>query len=188
MTQDRRILVGVVAGAHGVKGELKIKSFTADPRAIAAYGPLGDRTGTRSFRLKLRGAVRGLLIARIEGVEDRDQAEALKGLELYVARDVLPKPKRGEWYLADLVGLAAVATDGTPIGRVKAMHNFGAGDVVEIERADGPALMLPFSKRIVPEVDIAAGRIVVDPPAEVEVKAEDADVEQAGSGQPGAAA
>lgn len=188
MSQDRRILVGVVAGAHGVRGELKIKSFTAEPRAIAAYGPLGDRTGTRSFRLKLRGAVRGLLIARIDGIEDRDQAEALKGLELYVARDTLPKPKRGEWYLADLIGLAAVATDGAPIGRVKAMHNFGAGDVVEIERAGAPALMLPFSKRVVPEVDVAAGRIVVDPPAEVEVRAEDAPAERAGSGRPEEAA
>lgn len=187
MTQNRRILVGVVAGAHGVRGELKIKSFTASPRAIAAYGPLGDRTGTRSFRLKLRGAVRGLLIARIDGIDDRDQAEALKGLELYVDRAVLPKPKRGEWYLADLIGLAAVGLDGTAIGTVKAMHNFGAGDVVEIERADGPALLLPFSKRIVPEVDIDAGRIVVDPPVEVEVKAEDAAAE-ARADRPGAAA
>src|SRR5262249_17031375 len=103
MDERRRIVVGVVAGAHGVRGEIKIKSFAQNPRAIASYGPLGDRTGARSFRLKLRGAVRGLLIARIDGVEDRDQAEALKGLELTVARDVLPRAKRDEWYLADLV-------------------------------------------------------------------------------------
>ncbi len=170
--EDRRILVGVVAGAHGVRGELKIKSFTQNPRALASYGPLGDRTGTRSFRVKLRGSVRGLLIARIDGVDDRDQAEALKGLELYVARHVLPKPKRDEWYLADLVGLAVVTTAGQRFGKVAAVHNFGAGDIVEIAPASGPTIMLPFSKRVVPDVDIAAGRIVVDPPAEVEVKPE----------------
>ena len=170
MSEGRRILVGVIAGAHGVRGELKIKSFTQNPRALASYGPLADRTGTRSFRVKLRGAVRGLLIARIEGVEDRDQAEALKGLELYVARDVLPKPKRDEWYLADLVGLAAVSVDGRTLGKVVAVQNFGAGDVVEIAPENGPTYMLPFSKRVVPEVDIEGSRIVIDPPAEVEVK------------------
>jgi 16S rRNA processing protein RimM len=173
MTDGRRILVGVVAGAHGVRGELKVKSFTQNPRAIASYGPLADRTGTRSFRLKLRGEVRGLLIARIEGVDDRDQAEALKGLELFVARDVLPKPKRDEWYLADLVGLAAVSIDGKTLGKVVAVQNFGAGDVVEIAPERGATYMLPFTKRVVPEVDIAGGRIVIDPPAEVEVKPEE---------------
>jgi 16S rRNA processing protein RimM len=179
MTEERRIVVGVVAGAHGVRGELKIKSFTQSPRAIASYGPLADRTGTRSFRLKLRGAVRGLLIARIDGVDDRDQAEALKGLELTVARDVLPKPRRDEWYLADLVGLAAVASDGKVLGKVVAVHNFGAGDVVEIQPEGGASVMLPFSKRVVPEVDIAAGRIVVDLPQEVEVKPEEESTTEA---------
>jgi 16S rRNA processing protein RimM len=114
--------------------------------------------------------VRGLLIARIDGVDDRDQAEALKGLELTVARDVLPKPRRDEWYLADLVGLAALAPDGSALGKVVAVHNFGAGDVVEIQPDGAPSVMLPFSKRVVPEVDIAAGRIVVDLPAEIEIK------------------
>jgi len=167
MTQGRRILVGVIAGAHGVRGELKIKSFTQNPRAIASYGPLGDRTGARSFQLKLRGVVRGLLIARIDGVETRDQAEALKGLELTVARDALPKPKRDEWYLADLVGLAAIATDGRPLGKVVAVHNFGAGDVLEIEPAEGGAtVMLPFTEATVPTIDIAAKKIVVEPPVE----------------------
>jgi 16S rRNA processing protein RimM len=181
MTEDRRILVGVVAGAHGVRGELKIKSFTQNPRAIASYGPLGDRTGARSFTLKLRGAVRGLLIARIDGVDDRDQAEALKGLELFVSRDVLPKPKRDEWYLADLVGLAAVSVDGKPLGKVVAVQNFGAGDVVEIAPESGATYMLPFSKRVVPEVDIAGGRVVIDPPAEVEVKPEQESTAEAQS-------
>ncbi len=187
MTEDRRILVGVVAGAHGVRGELKIKSFTADPRAIAAYGPLSDRTGARSFRMKLRGAVRGLLIARLDGVEDRDQAEALKGLELYVDRSVLPKPRRGEWYLADLIGLRAELGDGAPMGRVKAVHNYGAGDIIEVERPERASLLLPFSKRCVPEVDIEGGRIVVDPPEEIEVRPEAGD-EAPAAGQPGAAA
>jgi len=177
--EDRRILVGVVAGAHGVRGELKVKSFTANPRALASYGPLSDRTGARSFSLKLRGAVRGLLIARIDGVADRDQAEALKGLELYVARGVLPRPRRDEWYLADLVGLAAVTPAGRPLGKVAAVHNFGAGDIVEIAPESGPTVMLPFTRRAVPEVDIAGGRIVVDPPDEVEVKPEEESTTEA---------
>lgn len=158
-----------------MRGEVKIKSFTADPVKIAAYGPLEDESGTRRFKVKVRGRVRGLVIARLDGVEDRDAAEALRGLRLYVERDRLPKPKRGEWYLIDLVGLRAERTDGTAIGTVKAVQNYGAGDIVEVVTADGKSLLLPFTKRAVPEVDVAGGRLVVDPPEEVEWKPEDDD-------------
>jgi 16S rRNA processing protein RimM len=157
-----------------VRGEVKIKSFTADPAAIAKYGPVQDESGTRSYRVKVRGQVRGLLIARLEGVEDRNAAVAIKGLRLYVEREKLPKPKKKEeWYLADLVGLTVEKKDGTAMGRVKSVQNHGAGDIVEVESADGRTVFLPFTKRAVPEVDIEGGRLVVDPPVEVEWKEED---------------
>ena len=165
--------MGAVAGAHGVRGEVKIKSFTADPTKIASYGPVEDESGTRRFKVKVRGHVRGLVIARLEGIEDRNAAEALRGLRLYVERDRLPRPKRGEWYLIDLVGLKAELADGTAVGTVKAVQNFGAGDIVEVETAGGDSLFLPFTKRAVPDVDVPGGRLVVDPPDEVEWKPED---------------
>jgi 16S rRNA processing protein RimM len=168
----RRILVGAVAGAHGVRGEVRIKSFTANPRSIGRYGPVEDETGGRQFKLTVRGEAKGLVIARLDGVADRNQAEALRGLRLYVPRDKLPRPKRGEWYVADLVGLAAEDKGGTPLGRVKSVQNFGAGDVIELERADGASEFLPFTKAVVPEVDIEGGRVVIDPPAEIEAREE----------------
>ena len=169
----QKVLIGAVAGAHGVRGEVKIKSFTGDPAKIAAYGPVEDESGTRQFKVKIRGQVRGMVIARLDGVEDRNAAEALRGLRLYVGRDRLPRPKRDEWYLVDLVGLKAERRDGTPVGTVKSVRNHGAGDIVEVETADGQTLFLPFTKRAVPEVDVDGGRLVVEPPEEVEWKPED---------------
>jgi 16S rRNA processing protein RimM len=168
----KRILVGAIAGAHGVRGEVKIKSFTADPRSIGRYGPVEDETGARSFKLTVRGETKGLVIARLDGVADRNQAEALKGLRLYVPRAKLPRPKRGEWYVADLIGLAAQDEGGTPLGRVKSVQNFGAGDVIELERADGTTEFLPFTRAVVPEVDIEGGKVVIAPPDEIEVRDE----------------
>ena len=151
---------------------MKLKSFTADPRAIGRYGEVEDEGGTRRFTVKVRGEVKGLVIARLSGVEDRNAAEALKGLRLYIGREQLPKPKRGEWYAADLIGLKVEKTDGSPMGRVKSVPNYGAGDLIEVEREGGTSFFLPFTKRVVPEVDVEGGRIVVDPPLEVEVKGE----------------
>ncbi len=166
------VLVGAIAGAHGVRGEVLIKSFTAAPADIGAYGPLSDERGRR-FALRPLGMTRGLLVARLAGVEDRDAAASLKGLRLYVPRSALPAPSAEEWYVSDLVGLRVEDKDGRMIGRVKAMHDFGAGDVVEIERVPGgDALWLAFSERTVPAVDVAGGRLVVDPPAELEIKPE----------------
>jgi 16S rRNA processing protein RimM len=171
----RRILVGAIAGAHGVRGEVTIKSFTADPRKIAAYGPLFDEDGGREFKLNLRGQVRGLVIARIEGIADRNAAEALKGLRLYAPRAKFPRTKGEEFYLADLVGLRAEGGDGAVMGQVKALHNFGAGDMVEIEKTDGATFFVPFTKAAVPVVDLDGGRIVVVPPPETEAKPDGAD-------------
>jgi 16S rRNA processing protein RimM len=155
-----------------VRGEVRIKAFTENPRAIGRYGPVEDESGTRRFKVTVRGETKGLVIARLDGVADRNQAEALKGLRLYVPREKLPKPKRGEWYVADLIGLAAVDMGGTPLGRVKSVQNFGAGDVIEIGRDDGTSEFLPFSKQVVPEVDIEGGRVVIDPPEETEARDE----------------
>jgi 16S rRNA processing protein RimM len=174
-----------------VRGEVKVKSFTADPRRIGKYGPVEDESGTRKFKLQIRGEVRGLLIARLAEIPpdaengtgkeawiaDRNAAEALKGLRLYVGRDRLPRLKRGEWYLADLVGLRVERTDGTAMGTVRSVQDHGAGTIVEIETANGQTTYLPFTKRVVPEVDVEGGRIVVDPPDEVEWKADEGETE-----------
>jgi 16S rRNA processing protein RimM len=170
---ERRVMLGVVTGAHGVRGEVKVKSFTADPRALGRYGALSDARGARSFALQVRGSARGLVIARIDGVDTREAAEALKGVELFVSRACLPKPRRGEVYIADLVGLAAVDAAGQPVGRVERVLNYGAGDVLEIARPGQEALLLPFAAPMVGEIDLASGRVVVAPPAEIEARGAD---------------
>lgn len=166
-----RLLVGAIAAPHGVRGLVKVKSFTAEPADIAAYGPLSDESGRRRITLQVMSAASGgALICRIDGIADRDAAEALRGLRLYVERAALPAPAAAEeYYHADLIGLAATLADGTAFGRVVAVQNYGAGDILEIERDGGtPRLVdLPFTRTVVPVVDIAGGRLVVDPPAEL---------------------
>ena len=158
------MLMGVITGAHGVRGEVRVKSFTAEPDAIARYGPLEDERGGRRFALTLTGAVKGVLIARLDGVADRNAAERLKGTHLYLPREALPPPGPDEYYHADLIGLAAVLRDGAPLGQVRAVHEYGAGDSLEVETPDGGIVMVPFTEAVVPEIDLAAGRLVVDPP------------------------
>jgi 16S rRNA processing protein RimM len=172
----RRVLLGRIAGAHGVRGEVRIRSFTAVPASIATYGPLADKPGTREFRLLLRGTVRGdELIARIEGVDDRNAAEALRGTELYVDRDRLPPIENAsEFYEVDLVGLEAFDPDGNALGIVARVTNYGAGPVLEVRAADGSELLLPFTDAVVPTVDVAAGRLVAVPPTEIELRPDDA--------------
>jgi 16S rRNA processing protein RimM len=160
----KRVCVGVVTGPHGVGGAVRIKSFTARPEDVGAYGPLADETGARRFALRLVGAAKGVLIARLSGIDDRNHAEELRGLRLYLPRAALPQPEEEEYYHADLIGLAAALPDGTPLGRVRAVHDFGAGDTLEIARTDAPPIMVPFTRTIVPIVDIEAGRLVVAPP------------------------
>jgi 16S rRNA processing protein RimM len=133
---------------------------------VAAYGPLSDEAGEREFTLALTGRAKGLIIARIDGVEDRNAAEALRGTRLYVERAALPPTAEEAYYHTDLIGLEAVGMDGAPVGEVKALYNYGAGDVIEIQRRDKDLLLLPFTKAAVPEVDLEGGRLVVREPEE----------------------
>jgi len=156
-----RVLLGVVAAPHGVRGLVRVKSFTEDPMAIGTYGPLSDETGKKAYRVEALSAARGAVLARIEGVADRTAAEALRGLRLYVGRDALPDAGEQEWYEADLIGLRAVGRDGRDWGKVIAFHDFGAGSVMEVSGG----VMLPFTDEAVPEIDVEGGKVVVDPPA-----------------------
>ena len=160
----KRVCVGIIAGAHGVRGAVRVKSFTALPEDVARYGPLEDEGGERRLTLRLVGSAKGVVIARLAGVADRDRAEALRGLRLYLPRAALPATADEEYYHADLIGLEAALVDGTPVGQVRAVHDFGAGDTLEIARPKGQPAMVPFTRAIVPIVDLAAGRLVLDPP------------------------
>lgn len=146
---------------------MRVKSFTECPADIDAYGPVETEAGDRRFRVSVIGEVKGVVTARLDGVESRDAAEALKGTRLMIERAALPQPEEEEYYASDLVGLRAEGVDGADLGRVKAVFDFGAGDVVEIEAPSG-AVVVPFTRAVVPVVDIAGGRIVVDPPAVIE--------------------
>lgn len=158
------VLLGVVTGVRGLKGDLRIKSFTADPADLAAYGPLWDKAGKISYRVRITGEAKGQLIARVKGIGDRTQAEALKGLELHIPRSALPEPDDDEFYHSDLVGLQAVSTSGEVLGTVSAVEDFGAGDILEVAGGPYKGLVVPFTKEVVPMVDLAAGRLTVDPP------------------------
>jgi 16S rRNA processing protein RimM len=162
-----RICIAQIGAAHGVRGEVRLKAFTEDPLSVARYGPLESEDGTQRFEIEAVRPAKDMLVARLKGVSDRDAAEALTNVRLYVAREKLPKAADDEFYHADLVGLAAVTSNGDPVGTVKAVHNFGAGDVLEIEPVTGGAtFMVPFTETTVPAVDIAARKIVVEPPVD----------------------
>ncbi|MCG8356316.1 MAG: ribosome maturation factor RimM [Kiloniellales bacterium] len=166
---EPRVCLGVFVGAHGVRGLVKVKSFTEEPEAVADYGTLSDESGARQFSLTVTGQAKGVVLARVEGIADRDQAQALRGTRLYVPRAALPRIEEDDsFYHADLIGLEAVDPDGRPVGQVKAVQNFGAGDLIEVATAAGAALLLPFTKAVVPEIDLEAGRLVVVPPQEIE--------------------
>ena len=162
---ETRICVGAIAGAFGVKGEVRLKSFTADPEAIASYGPLLSEDGTQSFTVEITRPVKNGFAARIKGVASKEAADDLRGTKLFAERDALPSLPDDEYYHADLIGLAVHDTGGRLLGRVTAVHNHGAGDLLEIA---GPGLntpaLLPFTQDAVPTVDVTAGRIVADPP------------------------
>jgi len=166
---DRLVLMGVFGAPHGVKGEIRVKSFTGDPMAIGAYGALTDTGGGRVFAFeRLRPLKRDTLIAMLKGVETREAAAALTGVEIFARRSQLPPPNKDEFYHADLVGLEAVTREGESLGWVAALSNYGAGDILEIAQSDGEALLLPFTRAVAPKVDFEAGRIVIEPPVEVE--------------------
>jgi 16S rRNA processing protein RimM len=173
-----RVCIAQIGAAHGVRGELRLKSFTEDPLGVTQYGPLETEDGKRRFEIEAARPARDMLVVRLKGVADRAAAERLTNLRLYVARERLPKPADDEFYYADLIGLVAVTADGASIGTVKAMHNFGAGDLLEIEPASGGnTLLLPFTAAVVPVVDIEGGKVVIAPPDEIVVDGEATDVE-----------
>jgi 16S rRNA processing protein RimM len=168
-----RLCIGVVAGVHGVRGALRIKAFTADPADLTSYGALTTEAG-QTWRLK--GASvdgKGVVTAKVDGVEDRNQAEALKGTKLYIERGALPEADEDEFYIADLIGLPAETPTGEPLGTIKAVYNFGAGDVVEVSGEQGE-ILVPFTCAAVPVVDVKARRVVIDPPELTEAE-EDED-------------
>ena len=161
----QRVCLGVVTAPHGVKGMVRVKSFTAEPDALGQYAPLETERGER-LALEVLGAAKGVLLVRVKGIDDRDAAERLKGTRLYLPRDLLPPPEDEEYYHADLLGLAASLGDGTELGRVAAIHDFGAGATIEIAPATGAPILVPFTRAAVPVVDLEGGRIVVAPPEE----------------------
>lgn len=160
-----RICVGAIAGAFGVTGEVRLKSFCADPEAIADYGPLYTQDGARKFTIRLTRPVAGGLGARLSGVTTKEEADALKGTSLFVDRAKLPSLPDDEFYHADLIGLEARDPGGALLGKVSAVHNHGAGDLLELARGAGKeSLLVPFTLAVVPTVDLAAGRVIVDLP------------------------
>jgi 16S rRNA processing protein RimM len=169
-----RVCIAQIGAAHGVRGEVRLWSYTQDPMAVTTYGPLETIDGKRTFEIESVRAAKDHLVARLKGVADRDAAEKLTNTELYVPRARLPPAEQDEFYHSDLIGLDAVNQHGEQIGTVHALHNFGAGDVIEITPlGSGDSVMLPFTDTTVPKVDFAKKQIVVVPPAEVEAKEEE---------------
>lgn len=162
------VCVARIGAAHGVRGAVKLWTFTEDPFAVRHYGLLSSKDGKRQFEVATAREARDHLVATFKGVTTRDEAERLNGIELYVAREKLPATDADEYYHTDLIGLAAVTADGDVLGRVLAIHNFGAGDIIEIAPPKGTTLLLPFTNAVVPEVDLAGGRVVIAPPQEIE--------------------
>jgi len=161
------VCVARIVAAHGLTGALKLRCFTERPADVAVYGPVYDQQGRRFFELKVIGEARGGVLARVDHITDRNAADALRGTDLFVPRAALPAPGPDEFYHADLEGLVALRADGARLGTVRSLDNFGAGDLIEIEVDDGRTLTLPFDRHTVPVVDLAQGRLVVEPPAEL---------------------
>jgi 16S rRNA processing protein RimM len=167
------VLVAEIGAAHGIKGEVRLKSFTAEPLSVADYGPLTAADGRVFEILSARPAAGSsspdMLVVRFKGIADRTAAEKLNRIALSVPQERLPPAEEGEYYHADLIGLAAVTKTGTPLGTVVGVHNFGAGDLIEVAPPRGKTMLIPFNDDAVPEVDVAGGRMVVEPPVEVEL-------------------
>jgi 16S rRNA processing protein RimM len=160
-----RIVVAQIGAAHGIRGEVRLFSFTGDPLAVAGYGPLETEDGLQRFEIEAVRPAKDHLVAQLRGVHDRDTAERLRNLKLFVPRSRLPPPADEEYYHADLIGLKVVGRDRVELGTVVAIQNFGAGDLVEVAPMNGGVtVMLPFTDSTVPVVDIAGGRLIVNPP------------------------
>ena len=164
----RPVCVARIGAAHGVRGAVKLWTFTEDPLAVQSYGPLMTKDGARQFEIADVREAKDHLVATFKGIATRNDAEKLNGIELYVPREKLPDTDDDEYYHADLIGLAAVSAADEPLGRVVAIHNFGAGDIIEIAPPKGATMLLPFTNAVVPTVDIAGGRVVIELPQEIE--------------------
>lgn len=164
----RRVCVAQIGAAHGLKGEVRLWSFTEEPEAVSRYGPLETEDGARRLEIESLRATKDYFVAKLRGIDDRNAAETLRNVKLYAPRDLLPKTEGDTFYHADLIGLTAVDADGAKIGDVIAVQNFGAGDIIEVRRADQSTVMFPFTETVVPQIDIAAGRMVIVPPEEIE--------------------
>jgi 16S rRNA processing protein RimM len=162
------ICIARIGAAHGVRGAVKLWIFTEDPLAVKRYGPLMTKDGARHFEVTHAREDKGHLVAVLKGIATREDAERLNGIELYVARENLPATGQDEYYHADLIGLDAVNAANEPLGKVIAIHNFGAGDIIEIAPPSGATMLLPFTNAVVPSVDVAGGRVVIELPAEIE--------------------
>jgi 16S rRNA processing protein RimM len=165
---SQQICIARIGAPHGVRGAVKLWTFTEDPMAVTQYGPLTTKDGARKFEVANAREANGHLVATLKGVASREDAERLNGIELYIRRDKLPATEADEYYHADLIGLAAVNAALEPIGKVIAIHNFGAGDIIEIAPTQGSTLLLPFTNAVVPTVDLAGGRVVIELPGEIE--------------------
>jgi 16S rRNA processing protein RimM len=160
-----RICVARIGAAHGTGGEVKLWPFTAEPGAVADYGALETADGVRLLEIASLRPAKDFLIARFKGIADRTAAERLRNVDLYVPRECLPAPAPDEFYYADLIGLAVEDRAGTKLGGIVAVHNYGAGDLLEIASCGGgETVMVPFTAAMVPSIDIAAGRVIVDLP------------------------
>ena len=163
-----QICIARIGAAHGMRGAVKLWTFTEDPLAVTHYGPLATKDGARSFEVATAREAKGHLVATLKGIATREEAERLNGIELYITREKLPATDEDEYYHADLIGLSAVNAANEPLGRVIAIHNFGAGDIIEIAPPSGATLLLPFTNAVVPSVDLKAGHVVIELPAEIE--------------------
>ncbi len=170
----KRVLVGRVAGAFGVRGEVRITAYTEDPLSLLGYRTLLREDGSTALTLQTARPAKGAVIARAPELANKEAADAMRGLRLYVPREALPPPNdEDEFYLADLIGMFAYTADGLPFGKVKAVHDFKAGDILEIDPGGGrPSLLIPFTREAVPEVRLSEGRLIVVPPLEVDAEPE----------------
>jgi len=174
-----QVLVGVFGAAHGVRGEIRLKSYTQDPMSIADYRALRDDSGRTHELTAARSVKDDILVVRVKGVADRDAAQKLTNVSLYIDRDQLPPPDEEEFYCRDLIGLRAETADGLVLGNIVAVPNYGAGDILEVAPSVGETLLFPFTRKIVPQVDFAGGKVIIEPPIEVEGEPE------AGAEKPG---
>ncbi len=164
-----RVCLGAVSGAHGVRGAVTIKPFTENPDGVGAYGPVQTEDGSKTFEVTITGRAKAGVTAKLEGIETREQAQALKGTRLYVPRDRLPEAEEDEFYIADLIGLRVIDRTGAQLGDVVQVADFGAGDLMEValvgsDKDKKKTVFVPFTLDVVPKVDLEAGIVMVDPP------------------------